>query len=528
MASKMAPSTSLLSLPPEIFLHIASFLPAADQASLCATSKTANDFIEPLLWKNIELHDDDGFHDTSAELKDPPPFTAPSSRRYLPDKSIPDGNMSRRIAFFYMLESMYKTDRTRFQHLTARIRSLCTVIDYTQPIALRMRFGYRAYLEDNNLGNDDLMWNLFPHMVNLEVLELHAEWPGPKYKPTPFDGNLPILSRLRFAKLFGYIPRDFARYVILGSAPTLERLELGLLDRPISQDWREDWRDDDYEGNRPLPSERVDRKMSAGHRPDQSVGADGEVEDGGDFDRVNEEDGDHSSNADSDGNSDDGSSDYGSLNGEDHLAPRPLAVFIRNSNSSASGSSRQMSVSFGKLKHLYLCKPVEAVEMDFFPEEVVYSSRARMACAYDWALILCGAKETLETLVLEHRTCVPFFDPDLPSASIVKQGSNGWDESYFVNTIVPILLTEHGGFERLRRISLHGILVGYTSSLKERDGLVALCQQRNIKCEGHLGTVCEFTRYDGSSWAFNQAYGRECTDDRPENFLKRSEIIWRA
>lgn len=107
-----------------------------------------------------------------------------------------------------MLDTMYKTDRTRFQRLTARIRSLCTVIDYTQPIGRRMGFVPRGPFEGNNAGNDDLMWNLFPHMVNLEVLELHAEWPGAQYKPTPFDGNLPILSRLRFAKLFGYIPQD--------------------------------------------------------------------------------------------------------------------------------------------------------------------------------------------------------------------------------------------------------------------------------------------------------------------------------
>lgn len=528
MASKMAPSTSLLSLPPEIFVHIASLLPAADQASLCATSKAASDFIEPLLWKDIELHDD-GFHDKPAELKDPPPFTAPSSRRYLTDKDDRSGNRSRRIAFFSMLDAMYKIDRTRFQHLTARICSLCTVIDYTQPIDRKMGVGPRGPFEGNNAGNDDLMWNLCPHMVNLEVLELHAEWPGAQYKPTPFDGNLPILSRLRFAKLFGYIPQDFARYVVLGSAPTLERLELGLLDRPISQYWRQkDWR------TGPLPSERVDRRVSVGLQVYQSTGEDEEVEDNGDFDKDHEDDGNHSSNADSDDNSDgDSSSEYGSLDGEDnldgtfcYLAPRPLSVSILNTDGPPG------SVKFPKLKHLYLCKPIEG-EVDNSMYEVIYSSRARGACAYEWFWLLHGAKETLETLVLEHRTCVVAPEFYVPSSFFIKQNSVGWDESYFLGTTVPVFFTEDDGFERLKRVALYGILVGDDSSLKERHELVTFCQQRNIQCEAHIGTICEFQPNNGLCWWVNQ--GDDPEGDELEYLLelfceplKRSEIIWSA
>lgn len=371
-------------------------------------------------------------------------------------------------------------------------------------------------------------------MINLEILELHAEWPGAQYEPTPFDGNLPILSRLRFAKLFGYIPQDFARYVILGSALTLERLELGLLDRPVSQYWRKN-----QGANCPLPSERVDRGMSVDHRFSQSVGADGEVEDSGDFDRDNEDDGDHSSNADSNGNSDRNSSaDYGSLNGEDsetldYLAPRPLGVLIPNASSSASGSGRQLFVTFPKLKHLYLCKPVEG-EVGNSIYQVLYSSRARMACACDWSLLLCGAKEMLETLVLEHRTCV--VAPEeifVPSAHMIKHYSDGWDESYFVDMIVPILFSERGGFERLRRISLYGIFVGENSSMKERNELVALCQRKNIQCEGHIGTICEFQIHNGLSWWVNRGDDdEEEQDDDSELFfcepLERSKIIWKA
>lgn len=190
-------------------------------------------------------------------------------------------------------------------------------------------------------------------------------------------------------------------------------MELGLLDRPLSQYWRQKgWR------TGPLPSERVDRRVN------QSTGADEEVEDNGDFDQDHEDDGDHSSNADSDGNSDgDSSSDYGSLNGEDsdnldstfrYLAPRPLSF----SNWTTDGPPE--SLKFPKLKHLYLCKPAEG-EVGNSMYEVIYSSRVRGACVYEWFWLLHGARETLETLVLEHRTCAvapeEFY---VPSSFLIK------------------------------------------------------------------------------------------------------------
>lgn len=222
-----------LSLPPEIFLHIATFLLPSDQAYLCATSQAANASFGLHLWKNIELHNCH-FHASSAELKDPPPFRASSSRRYLNSSDQRHGGRSRRITFFYMLDATYKKDYNRFKHLTARIRSLCTVIDYTQGIETGQDNDSQGWCAGSNKGTEDLMWNLFPYMINIESLELHIEWPGQQYQPTPFDGTLPPLPRLRFAKLFGHLPPDFARYVVLGSALTLERLELGLLDRPVS------------------------------------------------------------------------------------------------------------------------------------------------------------------------------------------------------------------------------------------------------------------------------------------------------
>lgn len=524
----MAQPARLLSLPPEVFLHIATFLLPSDQAHLCATSQAANAFIEGLLWKDIELHGED-FHNSSAELKNPPPFMASSSRHYLNSNKQNHGNRGRRIAFFYMLDATYKKDSTRFKHLTARIHSLCTVIDYTQGIDTNQSGDSQGWCAGSNEGTDDLMWNLFPHMANLEILELHAEWPGQQYQPVPFDGTLPPLPRLRFAKLFGHFPRDFARYVVLGSASTLERLELGLLDRPVSSYWR-----NRVVQNQPLPSERVDRRVSVDDQAGHCGGAGGGVLDSEGLDMDNDDDdgnyNDSINECDPDGDS---SSDYGSLDGKetfDYIAPRPLGIVPRDHNST-SGSEQQMPVTFPKLKHLYLCKPTEG-ETEKMIYQMLYSSRARIACTYDWEVLIRGAKETLETLVLEHRTCALCpVEYCVPNSLVVRLHSHRFDEQYFSQVIFPMLKNE--GFEKLSRVSLYGIFVGEYSSSKYKKKLVSLCRRRNIQCEGHFGTVCQFEQSDGLGFWVDQgdADAIEEADQFDEDFGEshmRSEIVWKA
>lgn len=257
-----------------------------------------------------------------------------------------------------MLDAIYKTDRARFEQLTARIHSLCTVIDYTQEMTEDWSDDYLpqgSYVGENK-GNNDLLWNLFPHMVNLETLELHAEWLGQHYDPTPFDGKLPTPPRLRFAKLFGHFAQEFARYVVLGSAPTLKRLELGLLVRPVSEDWQ-----DRPDLNAPLPSDRVDGAEASSH---------------GSF--VSDDDnGDTRNNADNEYVIDgDSSSDYGSVSGrEDCVMPRPLGILLpRGAYSWVSGLDQSATVTFSKLKHLYLCKPIEGWADRSYDMQMKYSS----------------------------------------------------------------------------------------------------------------------------------------------------------
>ncbi|RGP73183.1 hypothetical protein FLONG3_6499 [Fusarium longipes] len=84
----------------------------------------------------------------------------------------------------------------------------------------------------DNVADSMSIWNLLPYFTNLESLELHGSF-------NPLDNgnsglslsNARPLANLKFAKLFAYIPRNVAAY-ILRSNDSLECLELGMLDDP--------------------------------------------------------------------------------------------------------------------------------------------------------------------------------------------------------------------------------------------------------------------------------------------------------
>ena len=214
-------------MPGETFLHVTDYLTPRDLAKLSVTSKRINVLVDTILWKDIELHET-GYHESSKELKDPAPFTAPAARHYHDNVrygSGQGGSMKAR-SLFAMLDSTRKDDPSRFQILVSRVRSLCTAVD------------------------NSTAWALFPHFSNLESLELHGV--SDNYD-LDVDVGLQPLKKLRFLKLFAYVPRNFARYAMVGSAATLERLELGLLDRPISTNLAYDRK------NKPLPHERINQ-----------------------------------------------------------------------------------------------------------------------------------------------------------------------------------------------------------------------------------------------------------------------------
>lgn len=281
--------------------------------------------------------------------------------------------------------------------------------------------------EDKN----DVLWKLLHHMVNLEALELYSYDPYLKYDPTPLDGAPLPLPRLRFAKSWGYFPREFVRSVVVGFAPTLERLELGLLDRP-----------DD--------------------RPDASV-----------F-NIN--------------------------------TPSPLGFLPSHQRAAGDTLDQGTSapISFPKLKHLHLSKPSEGTTDTLSRLYVFYSPEARSACADDWRGLLTGAEKTVETLVLEHRLSFNkglIYRGEL-SREVSRNHSRGSDESFFANTVVPLLLSNEGTFKQLREIYLYGVYIDPTKSMVDREKLVDLCQRRGVKCERREGWVCTFDEFDGrtSDW----------------------------
>ncbi|KAF6806974.1 hypothetical protein CSOJ01_08478 [Colletotrichum sojae] len=208
MASPTALS-SLGSVPNEVLLNIIQLLNAHDLSRLSLASKRLNALSQPLLWNDIELHAA-GYHECSAELKDPPPFRSPSERFYQGTRRNDVIEKAKKL--FEMLAKVNTKDPERAREILARVRHLCTVVD--SPFVA------------------DTLIQLLPHFQNLKTLELHGTYSCCESEATS-EPPYPALPNLRFVKLFGYMPRALVR-LVLQSGTALERLELGALDRPVS------------------------------------------------------------------------------------------------------------------------------------------------------------------------------------------------------------------------------------------------------------------------------------------------------
>ncbi|KAF4461110.1 hypothetical protein FALBO_12102 [Fusarium albosuccineum] len=187
----------LTALPVEILTAIALYLHPEDLSKLIRTCKHLSVVGTPLLWSDIEAHGED--HESYIGHDDSPPFRSPSQRPY---------RTSPYDFFSYMIRTMRYLDHSRQRIIAARVKNLCASPPH---------------------GTET--FNLLVHFTNLETLELdllsdiedcHKE----KYTA---DIESPPLPKLRFAKMFGYIPYRFVKWV-LGSMSTLERIEVGILD----------------------------------------------------------------------------------------------------------------------------------------------------------------------------------------------------------------------------------------------------------------------------------------------------------
>ncbi|KAH7184938.1 uncharacterized protein B0J16DRAFT_362559 [Fusarium flagelliforme] len=213
---------SLDTLPNEILFQILRDSSPQELCRLSYTCRKMGAIASVCLWSDIEFHEE-GYHESSAEVSEPPPWRT-SRRPY--NSSTRDGWQSdickRAEKFFTLLQSLHRHDQARLRQLSSRVRSLCTVIE--------PGWGTGGRTVENAVS----IWCLLPYFTNLRALEFHG---GSSTSPNDVSGscllNAPHLASLAFAKLFAYIPREVATYV-LRSSPTLKRLELGMLNDPMS------------------------------------------------------------------------------------------------------------------------------------------------------------------------------------------------------------------------------------------------------------------------------------------------------
>ncbi|KAI8659975.1 F-box domain-containing protein [Fusarium sp. Ph1] len=418
---------SLAASPADVIIEIITYLSPHDLTQLSRTCKSINEITGPYLWRNIELHNL-GYHESSSELDCPPPFTPASKRPYL-GPGLSDRYENRHSTmFFQLLYDIHSCDRERFSEVASRVKSLCAVVGW----------------------NDRYIWHLLPSFTNLEVLELHGQ-----YYPFDIEIRGPSLDRLRFIKLFAYIPPAAVKWILL-CTNALERLELGLLDRPVSNIQAE------HPAHWPLPEEQVWEN--------------------GNF------------------------VDYGSLDGE-WVIPRPLGCVFT-----------QLEITLPNLTHLYLCQPCQN-DPSTADQVYRWSSRAEAAALADWRRLLLASSKTLETLVLEQRPGAEELERDIDGeVCFMLNNSMGTGNRALVEMLEEILFQD-GAFPSLRHVCLYGFAVGQDFALqpsKSTPGgrLMNRLKKLNVTCEARLGRWTEFEGVNNeTSWAEWDGEGREYQDE---------------
>ncbi|KAH7108621.1 hypothetical protein B0J13DRAFT_579682 [Dactylonectria estremocensis] len=437
-------TSTLENIPDELFLSITACLMSHELASLMRTCRRFNALIEHILWTDIELHEQ-GFHESSMELDDPPPFIPPSQRRYHRKQSWGWGQGAQHKAgkLFCLLQQLHVEDPNRMQELAKRVRNLCTVIEpQTRP------------RDDINIQ----IWQLLPFFTNLETLELHGNsyYSSKHEKTTPEFTAAPL--KLRFAKLFGYIPKSVARWVLRGGA-SLERLELGMLDRPISTN------DSSKPEFSPLPEETL-------------AGPDDE-----DY-------------------------DWGSLDGES-VIPRPQSNFLPDPS----------EYTLSSVKHMYLCQPSPG-DYSRAARDYTWSTRAEDACLSDWRSMLLATGPTLETLVLEQRPAAAYIENDcLSEVEFLRTDTGGSGNGPLVRMVERLIYNKV--LPELKKVYLYGMVVGEDLSGRPSEGvpagrLMRLLEANGVQCEARLGKWCFFDDDPGwTQWA--RWHGTDDQDDEDDD-----------
>ncbi|KAM0352990.1 hypothetical protein ACHAPU_001875 [Fusarium lateritium] len=472
----MASGQSLETLPVELHLRILSHLTPNDLAKSARTCKRLSDIAIPLIWNDIDLHEV-GYHESKHELNVPPPMRDPERRPYHSKQRWSHGQgaamkakafftILQAKAFFTILQATHIKDPQRLGQLARRVRHLCTAVSPT----------WRPRTEDYKIIHPDAIqvWHLLPYFSNLETLELHgSSYSSQKQEEQVSDISGPT-PRLRFVKLWGYMPRAVPAW-ILRAGETLERLELGMLDRPISTNLS------NAPVFTPLPHEKTTTNTDTEHDDD----------------------------------SDSDPEDWGSLSGE-AVIPRPLGGYLSLFDNN--------DPVLTKLKHLYLCQPAES---DYYHHsDYAWSKRAESACYGDWRRILQACLGTLETLVLEQRPAAEYIENDGKTELEWMTERTTVRASETLRKMTREVLTG-GESLALRRVYFYGMWVG------AEDHLRAFLEAKGIQCEARLGQWCFFNGGPGTtSWSdWDAAYDSEeehddDDDEDSEEEEKEEKMRW--
>ncbi|CAH0051879.1 unnamed protein product [Clonostachys solani] len=456
---------SLTTLPNEVLSRVLKTLCDSDLCRLSLTCRHLMSAAEPELWSFLEFHKSDYHH--TWDLDVPPHFIPPTKRHPKPIMASTDNSYQCQLRgekFFKMLRESYSNNPARLQVACYRVTHLCTVVNPEGPLC-------------------GIILSFFQ---NLETLELHGTDPNADFEEIPeHDITWPSLPRLRFAKLFGHIPRNIVKW-IMKSSSTLERLEIGLLDRPICPGEGEWGRYD------PLPEEAIGTMWN-------------------------------------------GTADYGSLNGDEGmLIPRPMGGFLPDG----------VELDLPKLKHLYLCSPARdphnngdtGSEDGGFEEDELngeyqmkysWSTRAEEATFTAWRRLLLGSRESLEVLVLDQQTGAEYTEGDAMGPEDYVKLNRAGHVNHALVALVQDLITDRNLFPALKWVYLYGFAVGVRPEtrpdLKVPGGRLMLAlRERGVQCEARLGGWCYFDYAGGSAnwaaWGYTSRDPAHDDDQEEDNF----------
>ncbi|KAJ4122976.1 hypothetical protein NW768_009967 [Fusarium equiseti] len=237
-------------------------------------------------------------------------------------------------------------------------------------------------------------WEFLPYFVNLEGLELHADH-REAIENRSFDSSAQALSKLRFARLVGYVPVKVVRW-LLASGKDIERLELELLKQG-------------------MPCGSCIEDVLESHP----------------------EDIDSPLREDRQGNADGWS-----------CIPRPLSGILPDKH----------HLTLPKLRYLYLCQPSDNDLDNEMGQNYFWSTHAEIATHKDWEQILKSCSGTLETLVVEQRIGMEDCDPECDRPhEFIKGDHQGLRSKRLMDLLGDILAQQE--FPVLRHVLLKGIAV---------------------------------------------------------------------